>query len=252
MKLRVLGCAGAEFPNFHPSAFLIDDSLMLDAGTIGAVLSEEEQWAIKYIFVTHAHLDHIRDIPLLADNIVIKKLRNNVKIAGIKEVLEAISSHLLNNVIWPDFNKIPTIESPIITYRQIEPEKEIRIDGYSITAIRVDHSVPAVGYLVRKNGKSILYTGDTGPTDRIWEWADDLSALIVEVSFPNDMEETALLTRHLTSSLLDEELKKIKKLPPRILVTHPKPQYYAKIAAELRELGIAQIELLKDGAVYDF
>ncbi len=252
MKLRILGCAGGEFPDFRPSAFLIDDSLLLDAGTIGSVLSEEEQWAIKYIFITHSHLDHIRDIPLLADNIVIKRLKNNIKIAGIKESLEAISAHLLNNVIWPDFSRIPSPESPIVTYWPIEPEKEVQIDGYSITAIRVSHSVPAVGYLVRKDGRAILYTGDTGPTDRIWKWAEGLSALIVEVSFPNGMEEMALLTRHLTSALLAKELKKLKELPPRILVTHPKPQYYDRIAAELRELGIAQIELLKDGAVYEF
>ncbi len=41
MKLRVLGSAGAEFPHFHPPAFLIDEALLLDAGTIGAVLSED-------------------------------------------------------------------------------------------------------------------------------------------------------------------------------------------------------------------
>jgi len=47
MKLRVLGSAGAEFPDFRPPAFLIDDSLLLDAGTISAVLTEEEQWQIR-------------------------------------------------------------------------------------------------------------------------------------------------------------------------------------------------------------
>jgi hypothetical protein len=43
MKLRILGSAGAELPDFRPPAFLLDDQLLLDAGTIGSVLSEEEQ-----------------------------------------------------------------------------------------------------------------------------------------------------------------------------------------------------------------
>jgi len=251
MKLRVLGCAGAEFPHFHPSAFLVDDSLLLDAGTIGAVLSEHEQWAIAQIFITHAHLDHIRGIPMLADNIVIKELNKSLTIHGIRETIESLSTHLLNDVIWPDFSKIPSTH-PVIRYNPIVPEVELEVGGYKIMAVEVNHTVPAVGYIVRKGNKSIIYTGDTGPTDRLWDFTDNISALIVEVSFPNEMEKLALLTRHLTPALLATELKKIKNLPPRILITHPKPQHYDKIASELDDLGVEQIELLRDGNIYEF
>lgn len=251
MKLRVLGCAGAEFPHFHPSAFLVDDSLLLDAGTIGAVLSEHEQWAIAQIFITHAHLDHIRGIPMLADNIVIKELKKSLTIYGINETLESLGTHLLNDVIWPDFSKIPP-DHPVIRYHRVIPEVELEIGDYRVMAVEVDHTVPAVGYIVRKGNKSIMYTGDTGPTKRLWEFTDGLSALIVEVSFPNEMEKLALLTKHLTPALLATELKKMKNMPPRILITHPKPQHYDKIAAELDELGMEQVELLRDGNVYEF
>ncbi|WP_243371171.1 3',5'-cyclic-nucleotide phosphodiesterase [Geotalea sp. SG265] len=250
MRLRVLGCAGAEFPHFHPSAFLVDESLLLDAGTIGAVLSEHEQWAIAEIFITHAHLDHIRGIPMLADNIVIKELDKHLNIYGIDATIDSLGTHLLNDVIWPDFSKIPPAH-PVIRYRRIVPEVELEIGAYRVTAVAVNHTVPAVGYIVRKGNKSIMYTGDTGPTERLWEFTDGLSALIIEVSFPNEMEELALLTRHLTPALLARELKKIKTLPPRILVTHPKPQHYDKIASELDDLGNARIELLRDGNVYE-
>ena len=251
MKLRVLGSAGSESLAFHPPAFLVDDGLLLDAGTIGAVLGEEEQWGVHTIFLSHSHLDHIKGIPFLADNIIMKDVPHNIKVAGTAETLAAIRDHLLNDVIWPDFSRIPSPTAPVINYVELEPGREITVEGYSVTAYRVNHSIPAVGYIVRKGGKALLYTGDTGPTEIIWEKATRLSALIVEVSFPNEMERMALLTGHLTAGLLKTELRKLKELPPRILVSHPKPQYYETIKAELRDLGIPRIELLKDGNSYD-
>lgn len=251
MKLRILGSAGAEFPNFRPPAFLIDDHLLLDAGTIGAVLTEEEQWGIQNIFITHSHLDHIRGIPALADNIIIKNLSHTVMVHSTIEVITAMQDHLFNNTIWPDFTKIPNISSPVITFSTILPINVYQVAGYEITAIPVNHTVPAVGYLVCRNGKQLLYSGDTGPTDLLWEYANDIDALIIEVSFPNEMEPLALLTKHLTCSLLKTELAKIKTLPTRIFITHPKPQYYDIIKEEISALGLDRIQLLSDGSVFE-
>jgi len=251
VKLRVLGCSGAEFPGHSPSAFLIDDSLLLDAGTVGSVLNEEEQWRIRNILVTHPHLDHIRSIPLLADNIVVSGLSQTVEVVSIKEVIAAIGSHLMNGVIWPDFTKIPTAEAPVLRYREIVPEEVFQVGPYTVQACPVNHTVPAVGYRVSKGGTSLIYTGDTGPTQRIWELAEDAAALVVEVSFPSEMEEIALLTGHLTPRLLGTELKKLRTLPQRILITHLKPQYYERIKGELDALGLPGVELLQDGSVYD-
>ncbi len=111
--------------------------------------------------------------------------------------------------------------------------------------------MPAVGYCVEKNGVRLVYTGDTGPTDEIWHYASGADALIVEVSFPNNQEPLALLTQHLCCSLLEKELAKISELPKRILITHPKPQYYEQIRNEIAQMGIRQVELLRDGNIYD-
>lgn len=251
MKLRVLGSAGAEFPNFRPPAFLIDDHLLLDAGTIGSVLSEEEQWSLHDIFITHSHLDHIRAIPALADNIIIKNLSHTVRIHSIPDVIAAMRTHMFNNVIWPDFTVIPSAERPVITFDVIETAVEYPVADYRIMAIPVNHTVPAVGYRVCHGATTLVYTGDTGPTDEIWTYVNGIDALIVEVSFPNDMEPLALLTRHLTCSLLRTELEKIEVLPKRIFITHPKPQYVDIIRSEIESLGLKQIELLHDGAVFE-
>jgi len=250
MQLRVLGCSGAESPGHHPSAFLLDGSLLLDAGTIGAVLAPEDQLRIRDILITHPHLDHICGIPLLADNLIIQGFQQGVHLVSTSEVLAAIRAHLLNGVIWPDFTLIPSAADPVLCYGEISLEQEIQVGGFSVKAFGVNHTVPAVGYRIARGGTTLLYTGDTGPTDRIWEMAGDLSALLVEVSFPDDMEAMARMTGHLTPSLLRTELAKLGKRPPRILVTHLKPQFYEKIAAELAAV-LPGVELLQDGGVYD-
>lgn len=250
MDLKVLGCSGAEFPGHNTSAFLIDDTLLLDAGTVGAVLDEEQQLALSCIFITHTHIDHIKAIPLLADNITIRQVNRNIRIISTAEILQSIREHLMNDVIWPDFSKIPSETSPVITYVEIEPEKEYPFGEYAVTAIPVTHSVPTVGYIIRKGGTSLLYTGDTGPTWRIWETAASLSAMIIEASFPDSMEEMAKLTGHLTPKLVAAELGKLRNLPPRILITHLKPQFIEIIVAELRALGVEGLEILSDGLVF--
>jgi ribonuclease BN (tRNA processing enzyme) len=261
MKLRILGSAGAELPDFRPPAFLIDESLLLDAGTIGSVLTEEEQWNIRNIFITHAHLDHIRSIPALADNIIVKNLRHQVDVYAPVSVIDALRNHLFNGLIWPDFTALPTPEEPVLRFNLVEPFKPVFLgeggqerrcdDGYILTAIPVHHTVPAVGYCVENNGKRLVYTGDTGPTQEIWRYASGADALIVEVSFPNSQEPLALLTQHLCCSLLEKELAKMDVLPRRILITHPKPQYYQLIKEEIQQMNIKQLELLRDGNIYE-
>ncbi len=251
MKLTVLGSAGAEFPDFRPPSFMIDDSLLLDAGTISSVLSEEEQWKISDIFITHSHLDHIRSIPALADNIIIKSMQGHtVRIYSIEPVISAMKNHMFNNVIWPDFTKIPSPDSPVLSFETIEPLKDYSINGYTLRCVEVDHTVPAVGYIVSGKGKRLAYSGDTGPTELFWKHASGADALIVEVSFPDSMTDMALLTKHLTCSLLKTELAKIEQMPERIFVTHPKPQYYDLIKAEIDTIGNRSIELLHDGAIF--
>ncbi len=261
MKLRVLGSAGAELPDFRPPAFLIDESLLLDAGTIGSVLTEEEQWNIRSIFITHAHLDHIRSIPALADNIIVKNLSHQVDVFAPVSVINALRTHLFNGLIWPDFTCLPTPEDPVLRFNVIEPFEPVSVEGgsyeqrcgdrYLLTAVPVHHTVPAVGYCVDNNGQRLVYTGDTGPTHEIWSYASGADALIVEVSFPNSQESLALLTQHLCCSLLETELAKMSVLPKKILITHPKPQYYQMIKEEIERLGIRQVELLRDGNCYD-
>ncbi len=250
MKIKVLGCSGAEFPGHNPPGFLLDDEILFDAGSLTNVLDEHSQQRIKNIFITHAHLDHIRGIPFLADNLLIDRKGCKVNIISISQVINTIRKNLLNGHVWPDFTIIPDPGNGVLQFVQLRDGKAIEVNGYSIIPYRVNHSVPAVGYLVKDAaGKLFFYTGDTGPTDATWKKIGDrqLHGLIIEVSFPNSMKETALMTGHLTGQLLKSELSKMNHVPRKIFITHTKPQYFKTIRSELRKLDIRNLRLLKDG-----
>ena len=252
MKLRVLGSSGAEFPGYNPPAFLIDRKLLLDGGTIGSRLSEPEQWEIKNVLITHSHLDHIKGIPFLADNIIIKNRRHSITLFGIGETLTALRENLLNDKLWPDFTKISAVIDPVIRLKSISESKAFKIGDYTVKACRVNHTVPAVGYVIKDvGGRVLLYTGDTGPTNDIWSAAPRVDVIIVEVSFPNNLEALAIKTGHLTAKLLSVELEKMTNFRGRVLVTHPKPQYIDLIRKEIRGIGRRRIEMLKEGKVYE-
>ncbi|MBI5846395.1 MAG: 3',5'-cyclic-nucleotide phosphodiesterase [Nitrospirae bacterium] len=254
MNIKVLGSSGAELPGYNSSAFLVDGKVLLDAGTIGTSLRESKQWELKDILITHAHLDHIKAIPFLADNIVIKQKKHSVTLFGTKETLKTLRDHLLNDKLWPDFTKISASIAPVLKMKIIVPGRPFIVNGYTVTAYPVSHTVPAVGYIVRdSSGRTLLYTGDTGPTQKIWASSDRINTMIIEVSFPNNMEELAVKTGHLTPHLLGVETGKMKHLPDKILITHIKPQYMAKIRKELqaiRKKTRIVIQIIKDGRIY--
>jgi ribonuclease BN (tRNA processing enzyme) len=250
MKINVLGCSGAEFPGHYPPGFLLDRKILFDAGTLNNVLAEKDQLKVEDLFITHAHMDHIREIPFLADNIIIGGWKHRMNIFSISPVIKAIKNNLLNSKLWPDMTVLPNIHDAVVRLIPIQAEKPLPVRGYTITPYRVNHSVPAVGYLVENQKKRrFFYTGDTGPTDGTWRRLGEkhLNCLIIEVSFPNHMGDIAITTGHLTPLLLKRELSKIKIMPERIYITHLKPQFYKTIKKELQSLKVINLTLLKEG-----
>src|SRR3990172_2320040 len=94
MKVKILGCSGSETIGHMPPGFLVNDVMMLDAGTITAALSIKAQSAITDVLISHTHLDHIKSVLFLADNII-GRTRKPVNIRAIPEVIEAIRKHHL-------------------------------------------------------------------------------------------------------------------------------------------------------------
>jgi len=250
MKIKVLGCSGAEFPGRRPPSFLLNGKILFDTGSLTNVLDMKGQWKIEYIFITHSHLDHILGLPFLADNLIFGRKRHRVNVVSIPSVIRTIKKSLLDGSIWPDFTVIPNTHAAILKLIELRPGHSIKVDGYTITPYPVSHSVPATGFLVEdRRERRFFYTGDMGPSDVTWEkiGEKEIQCLIIETSFPNRMEEIAIRTGHLTARLLKKELSKMLKRPERIYITHPKPQYSDLIKSEIKRLNLAHTRLLKDG-----
>lgn len=248
MKVHVLGSFGGSTNVNRLTSFLIDDMLALDAGCITHALSLDEQVQVSDILLSHSHLDHLATIPFLIDN-QFGKVRHPLTLWGPKAVMQALKDHLFNNVIWPDFTTIQDGDRFPVQLREIEPEQTFQIKHLTITSVRVNHIVECFGYLVTgtygDRSSTLIYTADTGPTDRIWALANqatNLAGIIVDCSFPNHMDLLARESGHMTAALLGEDLKKLKASCP-VFIYHPKPGYEETIWQELQDLNLPFLHL---------
>lgn len=254
MKIRVLGCYGAQMPGFNTTGFLVDDTMLVDAGTVTKVLSLEEQLAINNVLITHGHLDHVQDLLFLADNLSIANSRTKpVCVISTEDILNDLRTHLFNDVIWPDFSVIPSPEKPVITFKAITPGVPFVLNDLRGTAVSVSHAVNAVSYILEKDGSMVLFISDTGPTEDVWKEANrigtSLKALFVEVSFPNSMSAMALAAGHLTPEHLKQELSKLDVDDIPIFIYHIKPQYREAITEEIGRIQRKNLRIISDGDI---
>ena len=143
-KIRVLGCSGGIGGGLRTTALLVDDDILIDAGTGVGDLSLESLARIDHIFVTHSHLDHVTSIPFLVDTVGWMR-GSPIVVYGIKEVLDILRAHLFNWKIWPDFTQIPDGDKPFMVYREIRVGETVDLRE-ALSAIPANHTVPAVGY----------------------------------------------------------------------------------------------------------
>ncbi len=251
MKIKILGNSGSYLSGRKLPSFLLNSCILLDAGASAASLTIEAQAQIKYIFITHAHLDHIKDIPFLADNLILNKSFQPIRLFSIKEVIEDLKNYLFNFKIWPDFSIIPSPYNSILRFETLEEEKPVLIEKYKITAYRMNHSVPAVGYFVEAENKNFFYTGDTTYYPETWKKLADkeIKFLIAEVSFPDEMESLALNTGHLTPKLLYLAVSHFREAPEKIFIFHLKFPFEKVIKKELRKYFKNKVKFLKSGEV---
>ncbi|MCC6557659.1 MAG: 3',5'-cyclic-nucleotide phosphodiesterase [Polyangiaceae bacterium] len=250
MELRVIGCHGGETPKHRTCAFVIDDVLAIDAGALTSGLELADQARLEACVVSHAHLDHIRDLATLADNRCQMGCPPLV-IAGTRETLAGLQQHFFNNVIWPDFSAIPGPEQPAIQYMTLDPERPTVVAGRTVRAVAVTHTIDASAFIVEGGDGAIAYSGDTGPTDRLWQVLNeqrDLRALLMEVSFPDREQALATASGHHTPRTLGLDLRKYRA--PQDLPTmlyHIKPVFQAEVEREcaaLRGLNMQVLQLL--------
>jgi cAMP phosphodiesterase len=253
MKFRVLGCSGGQVPGHQLSCYLVDDSLLLDAGSVTSVLGLRQQQKIKNILITHIHLDHVLALAMLADNLY-GRCKTSINLWGTGEVVDGLKKFFFNNHVWPDFTRLTGSGQrvPVMKLRRLRAENPTRVGDHLVTAVRVHHVVPTFAFFIEKKTQTLLHFGDTGPTEKVWARARrcaNLRAVILETSFPNRLQEIADASRHLTPQTLAREMEKLGNEEMPILVTHLKPAFRKEIIAELRKLKKPRLRILADGDV---
>ncbi|MFO0779344.1 MAG: 3',5'-cyclic-nucleotide phosphodiesterase [Nitrospira sp.] len=259
MRIRVLGCHGADClvdgqdrPIRQESCgFLIDGSVLLDAGTIGARLTLSEQRRIRFVLLSHLHFDHIKGLPTLVDNLA-EDFSEPLIVAGTEPVIQGLRDHVFNDKVYPNFFKLPNREQPVLHQLVLEPGKPVTIGHLEVMPVPVNHAVPTVGYVVKDRQGAFLYSGDTYQTEDIWSvgrTTPNLKAAFIEASFPDELEELAKRSKHLTSSLFHKEFQKLASPTLPVYAYHMKPSFRAQIEREISRLGIERVGFLEEDQV---
>ena len=234
MQIKVLGCSGGIGGAMRTTSLLIDDDVLIDAGTGVGDLSFDALLKIDHIFVTHSHMDHIASIPLLLDTAIGWRTKS-ITLYATAEVIQILKQHVFNWLIWPDFNQIPDATSPFLVYKEITVGEAVSIHHKTLTALPANHTVPAVGYQIDSGAHSLAFTGDTAGSEAFWQQVNkihNLKYLIIETAFSNADAELAMLSKHLCPNTLAGELAQCQS-QPQTFITHLKPGEDAKIMQEI-------------------
>ena len=255
MRMRVLGCSGSiGGPQNRTTSFLVDEDILIDAGTGVGDLSLSELTLIDHIFVTHSHLDHVNSIPFFLDSVGALRPQA-VTVYATGPTIQILKKNLFNWDIWPDFTQIPTPEDPWLRYQEIKVGEVIALGGRKITVLPAVHTVPAVGYQLDSGKASLVFTGDTGPNDALWRVVnriENLKFLIIETAFSDKDRWLAELAKHLCPSMLGEELAKLER-PAEVYITHLKPAEIELTMQEIEELpGDLRPRPLHNNLVFEF
>ena len=248
----MLGPYGGSAPDCRMTSFLLNETTSLDAGALTEMLSLAEQRRVDRVVITHSHFDHVATLPFFFENVFGR--RKPIEIVAPGPVLAPLREHLFNGSLWPDFSKLPSRRRATMRFRPIREGSVYRTRDLSFSPVPVHHIVPTYGYLVRSRTGSILFSGDTGPTRRLWEVADaadDLKAIFLEVSFSDAQAKIARASRHLTPSLIPLELAKTRQTVP-VYLYHMKPPSLAAIQREVRRLKMPRLHFLTQDETLEF
>ena len=254
MQIRILGWSGGIGANLRTTSFLIDDDMLIDAGTGLGDLPLNQMTGIRRIFLTHSHMDHIVGLPLLADSMY-GVHEEPVVVYAQEQTIEALKSHVFNWTIWPDFSELPSKENPSIKFEVMNPGDKVNIRSREIEMIRVNHTVPGVGFCVADDQATVAFSGDTTTNDNLWNVLngyDNIDLLFVEAAFTDDDLEISKISKHYCPRLLGEDVLKMKHRPD-IWLTHFKPgdeeQIYQQCIDAMPDFNVHQ---LKGGEIFKF
>ncbi len=237
-NIQILGSNGSRTEKGDTTCILISEHTVIDAGSLMRTI--KDGICIDNIFLTHAHLDHIVDIPFFIDSVFMDR-KTPLNIYGSQNCLNALKQHIFNWDIWPDFEQISlssdTFEN--INFIPIKEDTELDVDGVKITPFMSNHTVKTYGYMVKKGENAFIYSGDTTNNQKLWDMVNqnlDVNVLIVDVSFPSSMQDLADSSKHFSPTSLKNDMEKLNRYDLTVFATHIKPGFSDIIIDELNNI----------------
>jgi cAMP phosphodiesterase len=256
MKVHIVP-SSVDGSNRHQilATYIVNDTVAIDAGVLGMLSPLEAQRRVRHIFLSHSHLDHLATLPLFIDNVYTQG-PDCPSVWGNSHTLETLQHDVFNDRLWPDMIRLGGEESPFLRLHTLTTEEPVEVEGLRITPIELKHVVPVFGFLVEEQatGTSVLFVSDTGPSDRVWQIANQtpgLKGIFLEVSFPNSMHWLAQKAAHLTPELFCDELSKLHR-PVPVHVIHVKIAFEPQIHDELAALQLPYLCIARPGTTLEF
>jgi ribonuclease BN (tRNA processing enzyme) len=256
VKITLLPSAvstGAAVPSQYLTTYLVNDTIAIDAGALGFHLTPQDQAAVRHVFLSHTHVDHVASLPIFLENVA-GAHSTPVTVYASEAVQQSLRLDLFNGRVWPNFLELTHEGGRFVNLATIEHGACVEVDGVRVTPIAVDHAVPTLGFVLEDAASAVVITSDTGPTEAIWTAANrtpNLKAVFPEATFPAAEAALAKLTKHLTTEGFVREMRKLQR-PATFLAMHLRARLREQVTQELLAYKLPNLAIAQFGKVYEF
>ena len=242
MIVQVLGCSGSIAAGCRTTSFLLDDDVLIDAGTGVGDMPLDALARVDHILLSHSHLDHILSIGLLADSVMRER---NAASAGRSRSTRCPRRWRRCAPTCSTASSGPTsraCRAPSGRCSRWCRSRSATCSSSAASGSRCStpsHTVPAVGFAIDAGSAGWwVYTGDTGPNPALWARLREhaVAHLVIETAFRDDERQLARISRHLCPAALGHELQQLGGSVD-VHITHIKPGERAAVMAEIGQLG---------------
>ncbi|MFR9673837.1 MBL fold metallo-hydrolase [Streptomyces sp. TR06-5] len=251
MKLTVVGCSGS-FPSAESpcSSYLLEADgfrLLLDLGNgaLGELQRHCGLYDLDAIALSHLHADHCID---MCGYFVARYYRHDGGRCPALPVYGPAGTAQRLTAAYGDTS--PAAMHEAFDFRTLHPGGTHDIGPFTVRAERVRHPVEAYGFRLthRDTGRTLTYSGDTGPCNEIDALAAGADLFLCEASFTHGKEDIPDL--HLTGRQAGECAERAKAR--RLLLTHIPPWTDARTnLRDAKQAFHGPVELARPGALHE-
>jgi ribonuclease Z len=281
MRLTLLGTGSPEpYARRASSGYVIEaegENLMFDCGggSFGRLIeSGRKPEDIDRLFFSHLHSDHMMDFARLVHarwdmGKPVLPVFGPTPIAAISGKLfgsdgvfvtdlVARTENPASQEIWCDRGgKLPRPwPSPAIT--EVEPGFSLDGKGWKLRSVEVPHVQPyliSMGFRIDADGKSVVYSGDSGPCDALTDLAAGADVLVHMCFQPsNEIRGPEWLrgsSGHIEVARTAEAAKAKKTVLTHLRPSMDAPGEHERMISEMRDIYHGEIVVGEDLMIFD-